>query len=203
MKTRTLATVIIAAPLLASCGNTPSSVTGAGSAACRPGDNLLANPTFAVDERGRRKSWSASQHAGEPSFEVEATGEGEIRISKTGTQHWFLLSQRVPIDAVRGRDLVYSAELKLDLHDEDLSHAFEVGGGLNVLVRGQPGSGPDHNGILLRMRFEHEPHIGKHDWTPVQMAFTVPMDATSLRVGITDYADGSMWIRKPRLSACD
>ncbi len=202
MKKYTHTLLLVSAVLLSSCTTTHSGSAPA-DGACQAGENLIDNPGFVQDQRGRRSPWSASQHAGEPSFEINAIGEGSIEILKTGSQPWFLLSQHIPIDRVRGHTLVYSAELKLNLNDKGLKHAFGAGGGLSVVVHGAPGSGPDHNGILLRERFEHEPHIGQHDWTRVETRFTVPIDANRLRIGIADFANGSMAVRKPRLSICD
>ncbi|MFV0478143.1 MAG: hypothetical protein ACK5ME_09945 [Parahaliea sp.] len=169
---------------------------------CDYAANLLANPDFTQDERGRRYPWSSAQHAGERSFELTVK-DGVARIRKTGNQHWFTLNQRIPIETVRGHKLHYAAELKLDLNNKGVRHAFGTGGGLTVFVRGAPGSGPDGNGILFNSRFEHEPHMGQHDWTAVAIEFTVPDEARSMRIGIAHYAGGELSVRKPVLKICD
>ncbi|MFV0276259.1 MAG: hypothetical protein ACK5HY_03610 [Parahaliea sp.] len=207
MKTPTLALLL---PVLAISGLSATTSGHAGQAQDQPGlpascdtsHNLVANPDFATNERGRISPWGASQHAGEHSFELTLK-DGEAWISRIATQPWYTLTQTIPMAEAKGHELVYLAELKLDLNTEGLTHGFEKGGGLSVTVRGNPDPVLGGDSLLFSRRFDHEPHLGTHDWTPVMLAFQVPADATLLRVGFAHYANGTMAVRKPALYICD
>lgn len=207
MKTRL--SIALAATLLCACTDNAGPSTGPaadnspqpGATRCGLGDNLLANTDFATNVAGAAPPWMTSQHAGEKSFEL-TLANGTARIEKIASQPWFTLSQGLQAMPLRGETLEYSAELKLDLHEEGVDHAFKAGGGLTMILRGDPDPVMGGDRLLASEKFEHEPHIGTWDWTPVAIRFTVPDTATSLRLGFAQYANGSMEIRNPALYRC-
>ncbi|TXS96181.1 hypothetical protein FV139_01355 [Parahaliea maris] len=209
---KTLLPIAAAATLLCACTdgtapssgtetNTASPSTGPSALQCEAGNNLLANAEFATNVAGAAPPWMSSQHAGEKSFEL-TLANGTAKIEKIATQPWFTLSQGLQATPLRGQTLEYSAELKLDLNEEGVNHGFKVGGGLMMTLRGDPDPVMGGDRLLASEKFEHEPHMGTWDWTPVTLRFTVPENATSVRLGFAQYANGSMEIRKPALYRC-
>ncbi|WP_116365934.1 hypothetical protein [Parahaliea mediterranea] len=198
MKT-TLPVAALAAFLCTACDesgiDTPSGALSCG------GDNLLQNPAFDTNPAGAAPPWMSSQHAGEKSFELRYK-DGVASIVKIATQPWFQLVQSVPVGDLRGKRLRYSAELKLDLTEEGVTHGFNVGGGLTVTLRGDPDPVMGGDRLLYSEQFEHEPHIGTTDWVSVSTDIDVPANASSLRLGFAQYANGGMEIRQPALYLC-
>ncbi len=163
-------------------------------------DNLLRNPEFATAGQGPAPSgWNISQHAGVEAYTIELV-EGELSIDKYGEQHWFLISQNVPGDALAGHPARFSAELKLDLHADGWTQALEPGGGLNITIRGTEPDAPFQQKLLYNSSLQHQPRLGTTDWTPVEVVFDVPAGATRLNVGFLHQAYGQMMVRNPMLS---
>ncbi|RLQ21798.1 hypothetical protein DWB85_10955 [Seongchinamella sediminis] len=178
---------------LVACTDHSADAPASGSEQCQGrGQNLLQDPDFATIGGSRReRQWFHSQHGGEPSFEHSASN-GELLIEKTGSEPWFILTQIIQRADIPGRRVVFSAEIKLDLHPPAIPHAFKQGGGLTVtaMANGKP---------VLRSLMEHEPHMGTTDWQPVQVVLELPKQVQSVRLGFIHQADGSMRVRNPAL----
>jgi hypothetical protein len=158
-------------------------------------DNLLENPRFEVDERGRHEKWGYSQHAGRPAYRVTAE-DGTLTISKFDEQSWFYFAQKVKIPDRGGQHLRFSAEIKLDMAKDPL-HAFEQGGGLSLKIRGT--SNNRSNRLLLSSLLDHEPRLGKTDWVPVAVTVVVPPGAETVTAGFLHQANGTLEVRNPGL----
>ncbi len=175
--------------LLAACGGE------ADTQACREpaGENLLQDPEFSTigGPRSQRR-WFASEHAAGRSFEYGAS-EGVLTVRKTGDEPWFLLKQLINDPSLAGKDIVYSADLRLDMRQPAVAHGFKVGGGL--VLTAQAG-----NRVVLNSVLEHEPHMGSSDWQAVSVRFTLPAGVTRLSPGILHQADGTLQVRNPRLA---
>lgn len=164
------------------------------------GDNLLQNSHF--EQRtadGGLTSWQRSQHAGDSSYDVNIEG-GELTITKTGPQPWFLMRQKIKAKALTGKKLALTAELKLGLTNPKIEQAFKVGGGLQIVARSSDAKGRK---ILLRSLLNHEPRIGTTEWHNVQVIIEPPKGTASLEIGVLHQADGVMSIRNPSLKLVD
>ncbi|GAB3279817.1 hypothetical protein GCM10027297_17800 [Parahaliea aestuarii] len=191
----------LAALLCTACDGGQSPPDNPAASARCGGDNLLGNPDFAANASGAAPPWRSSQHAGEQSFELTYK-DGTASIVKVASQPWFRLVQALPARELRGNLLRYSAELKLDLTEEGVTHGFKIGGGLVVTLRGDPDPVMGGDRLLLSEQFEHEPHLGTTDWVSVSTTFEVPANATRLQVGFAQYANGAMQIRQPAVHRC-
>jgi hypothetical protein len=179
-------------------------------AACEPtadtnfckvtGDNLIKNPLFsAKTTRGSLKHWTTAQHAGENSYQY-TVDNGELSISKIGTQPWFVFKQRMDTPTLAGKKLAFYAELKLDLRSPAIEQAPPIGGGLSLTAKaGTNGQGK----ILMAATLLNEPRLGKVDWHPVQVVVELPAKTQSVILGGLQQADGSMKIRNPKLQRVD
>jgi hypothetical protein len=201
MKKTALALMCLALMNLGCSHAPPPGASGGLSASCDTSSNLLRNAGFAADENGNAVPWSGAQHAGEKSFELTLDG-GQARIERTGTQPWFTYTQKIPVRSLRGAVMTFAAELSGELDDDGISHAFGTGAGLTLTIWGDPDPVMGGDRVLISHRFEHDPHLGDFDWTPVQMSFTVPDNATRLRLGFAHYADGWLAVRNPGLYRC-
>ena len=173
-------------PILLSACEDSSGTTGCTSIS----DNYIQDANFALEQEDRKsKHWTATQHTGEPSFEV-LIADGVVTIEKTGTQPWMVYRQKLQNSEFAGARMVYSAQIKLDV-----TPAARVpgrsGAGLNVVMR----SG--NNRILLRSSLDHEPHMGKTDWTGVELVFDVPADTSTIELGFLHQAEGTVQLRNP------
>ncbi|MEE4144941.1 MAG: hypothetical protein V2I26_09085 [Halieaceae bacterium] len=154
--------ITLLAVLLTACGATTD------PGVCQQlGENLLQDANFALEEQdGRSKSWGALQHAVEKSFEFTVEN-GELTITKIGTQPWGIFRQRLRTSELGGARMAFTAELKMDLSSND-SRLPTTGGGLNLTAL----SG--NNKVLLQSRFNHEPRLGKTDWQAVRVIVDIP-----------------------------
>lgn len=159
---------------------------------CRPvGDNYLQDADFALEAENRRaQHWTGLQHAGERSFNASISN-GELTITKFATQPWYLFRQRLKGEDLAGKKMVFSAELKLDIHAPATPHGFKVGGGLNLVARSERGK------IVLHSILNHEPILGTHDWHQARVTVQLPADTTMVEVGFLHQADGTLQVRKP------
>lgn len=187
MNLRSISISIALAGLLAACSMEPE------QEACKPrGKNLLKDPKFAtVFGSAAKRKWSASEHRAGRSFEHEVN-DGELLIRKTGREPWFIMSQMVPAETIKGKTVLFSAQIKLDLQEPEPEHNFKVGSGLSLtaMVNGKP---------ALRSIFEHEPHMGTHDWQTVQVKADMPKNLGILRVGFLHQTNGEISVRSPSL----
>ena len=178
---------------LAACSSDTAETPASGSTQCEGrGKNLLQDPGFTtIDAPRRERKWSSSQHGGTPSFQYSAS-DGELLIEKTGSEPWFIITQHIDREDIPGRRVVFSADIKLDLRPPAIPHAFKQGGGLTVSARanGKP---------VVSSVMEHEPHMGKTDWQPVQVVLELPKQVPSVRLGFIHQADGSIRVRNPSL----
>ena len=192
--------VVMLAVLLAGCQ--VAATDPASSAQCVGGENLLTNTDFgASDPAVGLSGWRGSQHAGEPSFRV-GTDNGVVTIEKIATQPWYRLAQVPQARALRGEALVFRAEIKLALDTVDVTHNFTHGGGLQVLVWGDPDPVMGGDRLMFDSTLEHEPRLGTTDWVQVSIPFTVSGTATRMSVGFVHQANGSMQVRNPELFRC-
>lgn len=183
--------LLLAALAACSDSNTESPARASGQCEGR-GKNLLQDPGFeTVGGSRRERKWTGSQHGGEPSFSYSAS-DGGLLIEKTGSEPWFILTQVIPRDDIPGRRVIFSAEIKLDLQPPAIPHAFKQGGGLTLTAMA--------NGkAVVRSMMEHEPHMGRTDWQPVQVVADLPKRAQIVRLGFIHQADGRIQVRKPAL----
>jgi hypothetical protein len=162
--------------------------------------NLLQDPMFLKRKPpGVLEYWVGTQHAGEPSFELEFDS-GELTINKTGTQPWFYFRQNVAVEELVGKKLALTVELKLDLKQPKRSQGLTAGGGIKMVVRSSSLQGRK---LLLRSTLDHEPHAGKTDWYPVQVVIKLPKRSSTLDVGFLHQADGTLQVRNPSLQLVD
>lgn len=169
--------------------------------ACDSGENLLRNPAFLPAEGERRAPWRGAQHAGEPSFDVSAS-DGVLTIERVATQPWYTYAQFPPARALRGRELLFRADLQLDLDSEGWSQGLEAGGGLQVLIWGLVDPVMGGSRLVYRSSLEQEPRLGNTDWFTAELRFAVPENATRMSVGFLHQANGSFSIRDPALLDC-
>ena len=159
--------------------------------------NLLQDPVFVQrNSTGVFLYWASSQHAGEKSFEPEFD-RGVLTITKTGTQPWFYFRQTVAAEALAGKKLALSAELKLDMPESPMR---TVGGGIKIVARSSSLQGRK---LLLRSTFDHQPHNGKTDWYPVQVVVQLPAKTSTVDVGFLHQADGTLQVRNPSFQLVD
>ena len=162
--------------------------------------NLLQDPMFLErNPAGVLQYWASSQHAGEPSFELEFDS-GELTIIKTGTQPWFYFRQNVEVEQLVGKKLALTAELKLDMEPQQRRQGFIVGGGIKMVARSSSLQGRK---LLLRSVLDHEPHAGKTDWYPIRVVIELPKGSSTLDVGFLHQADGTLQVRNPSLQLVD
>ncbi len=193
--------ILVSIFLLAGCQQAATTPGGLASQ-CDETDNLLVNPAFTEsDENGRMSPWRGSQHAGERSF-MTSVSNGELTIEKIGTQPWFSLAQAPAARSLRGQQLLFRAELKLALDTEGLDGSSVAGGGQQVLIWGNLDPVLGGDSLVYSSTLEHEPRLGHTDWLPVALAFSVPEDATRMRVGFVHQANGNLSIRNPALYRC-
>jgi hypothetical protein len=160
---------------------------------CKPkGKNLLKDPKFSTvfKPRAKRKRTAAEHRAGEP-FEYEVN-EAELLIRKTGKEPWFIMTQIVPGDDIKGKTVLFSADIKLNMQPPKATQSLKTGGGLTLtaMVNGKPS---------LRSILEHEPHMGRSDWQTVKVKMELPKNLEFLRLGFLHQADGELSARNPSL----
>ena len=182
---RAFAFITCTSLLLSACENSADA-----SGCVSTSDNYIQDTDFELERENRRsKHWTATQHAGEPSFEV-LIEDGVLTITKTGTQPWFIYRQRLQNSEFAGARMAFSAQIKLDV-----APAVRVfgrsGAGLSAVMR----SG--NKQILMRSSLDHEPHMGKTDWTDVELVFDIPADTDSIDLSFLHQAEGSFQVRNP------
>jgi len=148
---------------------------------------------------GGLQHWASSQHAGEPSFELEFAG-GELTISKTGTQPWLYFRQNLAAEELAGKKLALNAELRLDLEKPSVPQGFVAGGGVKIVARSSALKG---SRLLLRSILDHQPLLGTTDWFPVQVVVRLPKKTGVIEVGVLHQADGTMQVRNLSLQLVD
>lgn len=193
--------VVMLAALLAGCQVATTDSTA--GAQCVGGDNLLVNTDFGgSDPEGGLRPWRGSQHAGETSFRTSADN-GVLTIEKIATQPWYRFAQTPSARALRGEALLFRSEIKLNLDTDNIAHNFTAGGGLQVLVWGDPDPVMGGDRLVFSSTLEHEPRLGTTDWVQVSIPFAVSSTATRMSVGFVHQANGSMQVRNPELLRCD
>jgi hypothetical protein len=192
-----LPALLLALPLVA-CSEAPDSA-GDQQAYVDPG--LILNPRFEPgDAAVRRPHWSSTQHAGEPSYEVEAE-DGVLVIRRIGKEPWGLVSQKV-VDAtgLAGKRLEFSMELAGELKDTYGPALEPAGLVVQVMGRGPadlPMMGKRH---LLVMTDDPGLLVGKHGWARRSLQFDLPEARDlELTVGVQMTQGGELRARAPRL----
>ena len=154
--------------------------------------NLLEDTSFTTLDKPRsERAWRYSQHAGDRSFRYGAK-QGTLSFEKTGSEPWALLAQSIDAKRTRGKRIEFSAELKLDLKEPVTTRGFGYGAGLSLLVK-------HNNRLRLSSSFDHEPHMGEHDWQTARVVADIPKGSTFLRAGFVHQAGGSFQVRNPQL----
>ncbi len=161
------------------------------------GPNLLVDADFTLEgDDPQSPHWKSHRHAGAAAYSTQIS-KGELTIRKTAPQHWFYFGQRVSAVDQRQQKLAFSAELKLDLTPASGEYrSLRPGGGLTIKAL-------TGGGILWTSQLNHQPRIGKTDWQPVQVVFTVPANAQVLDLGFLHEADGTLGVRKVSLHTVD
>lgn len=192
--------IVMLAILLIGCDAGTSG--SASTAQCASGENLLANADFgSSDPASALRPWTGAQHAGEKSFQTRVDS-GVLTIEKIGTQPWYRLAQTITAADLQGDSLVFRSEVKLSLDAANLAGGFTPGGGLQVLVWGDPDPVTEGDRIVFDSTLAHEPRLGTTDWMEVSIPFEVPFTATRIRIGYLLQANGSMQVRNPGLFRC-
>ena len=178
--------------LLGACGQQgESGVAAAG--ACAAGENLIRDARFTTLDAPRfQRAWLSSQHSSDVAFEYQAE-QGVLTITRTGDEPWFVLGQDFEGGQWGGKRVRFSAELKMELTPPEPGHGFRKGGGL--LLRARQGGR-----IVFNSEFEHDPHMGRHDWQRVSVTGAIPPRADSLRAGFQHQAGGRLQARNPELT---
>ena len=158
--------------------------------------NLLADPEFStLDSSWQEQSWRYSQHSKDISFSYGAE-EGILNFMKVGREPWALLVQDIKAEAVEGKRVEFSADLKLDLSEPEDAHALGYGGGLTLLAKQNYEDGYN---IVLSSKLKHEPHMGSHDWQRVSVVEDFPKHISYMYAGFLHQAGGGMQVRNPAL----
>ena len=165
---------------------------------CPAPRNFVRDARFrSLSDDAADQVWIPRQHGShELSFQARAEG-GELHIEKVGSEPWYILSQQVRAAQLAGRELRFTALLKLDLVDPEPAHGFDYVAGLHLEVRNR------NRKRLLLMSAEHEPNSGKSGWVRVRYDLSIPENAGSLVVGFTHYAGGVLSVKNPRLVLID
>ncbi|MEE4175796.1 MAG: hypothetical protein V2I57_16245 [Xanthomonadales bacterium] len=170
-------------------------------APCGPGPNLLENPTFTLNEAGFLLPWKTAQHAGQASFETRYEA-GVFTVERTGPEHWLTLTQTLQLDEQRGRRLELRVDLEMDTNGEGDMAKYDPGAGLVYRIWGRPFPNLTVTRQVVEDTFQHEPRLGKHDWTLVRKFIDVPENATRMQVGFSLRANGRLSVRYPELHDC-
>jgi hypothetical protein len=191
-----LLAALLALPLVA-CSEAPDS---AGGAQTQVDPGLILNPRFEPGDAGVRIAhWSSSQHAGEPSYEIEGK-DGVLVIRRIGKEPWGLVSQRVEASGLAGKQLEFSMELAGELEDTYGPALEPAGLVVQVMGRGAadlPMMGKRH---LLVMTDDPGLPVGKHGWARRSLRFEMPEARDlELTVGVQMTEGGELRARAPQL----
>jgi hypothetical protein len=193
---RSLSLILVAMSVLGGCrtATAPNTVATSGSTATAKsptsttegGPNLLLDGDFDVSSA---RAWNFIVHADPDAFKVtvdeseRVVGGSSLRFDPTGSEPWGGIDQTVDVAAVAGRTLRLSAWVR----GRDLSESV-------VLF-----------GTVEQGAFAHpvETAFGQlgsdFDWQQVAITIPVPERATRLRVGVTLYGLGVLWVDDVRL----
>lgn len=165
---------------------------------------LVINPSFESPADGRTPThWALSQHAGEASYEV-ASADGVLIIRRIGDEPWGLVSQKLDVSALAGKQLSLSMELAGEL-DESRGPALQPPGLVVRILGRAPGDPPMlAKRHLLTMNQEPGLASGTHDWTRHELRFEVPEGRNlELTFGVQMTMDGELRARAPSLVALE
>lgn len=149
---------------------------------------------------GSPPGWSFTEHAGKTSFEfaiddqVVKEGKHSVRIKRTGTQPFGLLSQWIKADRFRGKRARFSAFLRLDNVEP-----FGRGGSSNrsgavLILRSGVGGG-----VLTFNDMRDHPLLGTMPWTEVSVELDVPPMADTIEFGAMLRGSGTLWVDAAKL----
>ena len=158
---------------------------------CEAFDALLSDVEFQTV--GVRESlWRYRQHIGQRSFSTTVT-DGTLVFARIGGEPWAVLSQKVTSPLLRGRDIIYSVDLKGDVSPE-VTHAFGAKSGLYLR------RGPRRDASLA----EHEPNIGQWEGQRVSVTASMPEEFDYVEVGfIYQGGSGELSARNPSLQLAE
>jgi hypothetical protein len=191
---------VFAALMVAACSHV---VAGAEVAAwTAPDPGLLRDATFDAEQRGERRAWVYSQHAGQTSYRFNHE-PGMLRIERIGPEPWGQASQHLDARPLVGQTLEFSAELSGRL--TDLAERQIATTGLSARIRGFRAGMPRMLGKAILLRAAGKPELSPSttDWTPQSVRFKVPEGATDIDVTIRLGTHGSLSVRGPSLVVVD
>ena len=158
---------------------------------CKAFDALLSDVEFQT-MGGPESLWRYRQHAGQRSFSTTAT-DGTLVVARIAGEPWAVLSQKVTSPLLRGRDIIYSVDLKGDVSPE-VTHAFGAKSGLYLR------RGPRRDASLA----EHEPNIGQWEWQRVSVTASMPEEFDYVEVGfVYQGGSGELSARNPSLQLAE
>ena len=176
------------------CANTPedgATVQPLSSEECETFSSLLIDPEFQT-WRDAESAWRYEQHTGAQSFKVSQQN-GELSLSRIGTEPWMLYIQKVTDSRLSGRIVRYSAEVKGDVALET-THGFPSKAGLFLRI------GPRPDAVMA----DHEPNVGEWGWQRITVERAVPEIFDYIEVGfIYQAGEGTLMVRAPRISLAE
>lgn len=179
---------------LLGCASVPedgATVQPLSSEECETFSSLLIDPEFQT-WRDAESAWRYEQHTGAQSFKVSQQN-GELSLSRIGTEPWMLYIQKVTDSRLSGRIVRYSAEVKGDVALET-THGFASKAGLFLRV------GPRPDAVMA----DHEPNVGEWDWQRITVERAIPEIFDYIEVGLIYQAgEGTLRVRAPQISLAE
>ncbi len=148
-----------------------------------PDPGFLRDAHFDGEQRGERKVWGRSQHAGQRSYHFSFM-PGELQIERIGPEPWGQVKQIVDAKPLVGQTQEFSAELSGSFSEPERRPISVTG--LGVRIKGYKAGLPPFAGKGTLLIADVEPEIGPHhyDWTSQSVRFRVPEGATDIQVSI-------------------
>ncbi len=190
--------VMILLPLVLSACQTAAPPAAAGASIAAATANpapaiakkpLLSNMNFQVwAAQGSIQcatEWVCSQHTGPLSYVfshdriVTKSGTGSASIERTGPEDWGTMWQNLDYQAIAGRKIRVSAQVKR-------ANVVGKGGGLSFVSTG--GSMVEQAPIVDKFI------EGTNDWQREELVITLPRSITYARVGFALEGSGKMWV---------
>jgi hypothetical protein len=139
---------------------------------------------------GRPPGWEYLQHGGKPSFEfviddqVAKDGKHSLRIKRTGTEPYCLVSQTIKADRFRGKRVRLTAFVRLD----NVESFGRGASGVYLLLKSDGGGSRSFDDMRDR------PLRGTKPWTEVNVEIDVPSAAAIIELGAGLTGSGTLWV---------
>jgi len=146
---------------------------------------------------GHPRGWEFLQHGGNPSFEfavddqVAKDGKHSLRIKRTGTEPYCLVSQTIKADRFRGKRVRLTAFVRLD-NVESFGRGVS---GAYLLLKSDGGGGRSFDDMRDR------PLRGTKPWTEVNVEIDVLPVAAVIEFGAGLTGSGTLWVDAFKLEA--